>query len=203
MHRRRPIAAATAILATAAALIALPADAATSTLQAESATLSGGAAVATDHAGYTGSGFVAGYTDAHKGTAATTFTAGVASRLDLRYANGTGSTMTLSLYVNGTRLRQVQLPATANWDTWATSSEAVSLTAASNTVSYRFDSTDSGNVNLDSLTTSVFSGLEAESAALSGGAVVATDHSGYTGAGFVAGYTDANKGAAATTFTVG
>jgi hypothetical protein len=203
MHRRRLIAAATAILATAAALIALPADAATSTLQAESATLSGGAAVATDHAGYTGSGFVAGYTDSHKGTAATTFTVGVASRLDLRYANGTGSTMTLSLYVNGTRLRQIQLPATANWDTWGTETESVSLSAASNTVAYRFDSTDSGNVNLDSLTTSVFSGLEAESAALSGGAVVATDHSGYTGSGFVAGYTDANKGAAATTFTVG
>ncbi|HTJ31843.1 MAG TPA: carbohydrate-binding protein [Dactylosporangium sp.] len=208
MHRRRLIAAAAATaaaaLGTAIALVAYPADAATSTLQAESAALSGGAAVATDHSGYTGSGFVAGYTDGNKGNAATTFTVGAANQLVLRYANGTGSAKTLSLYVNGAKLRQIQLPATANWDTWSTETESVNLTAASNTVAYRFDSSDSGNVNLDSLTTSQTqsSGLEAESAALSGGAVVATDHSGYTGSGFVAGFTDGNKGTAATTFTV-
>ena len=39
---------------------------------------------------------------------------------------------------------------------------------------------------------------EAENAALSGGAVVATDHTGYTGTGFVGGFVDNNKGAAKT-----
>jgi ABC-type amino acid transport substrate-binding protein len=34
---------------------------------------------------------------------------------------------------------------------------------------------------------------EAESAALSGGAVVGTEHTGYTGTGFVEGYTDATR----------
>ena len=43
---------------------------------------------------------------------------------------------------------------------------------------------------------------QAESAALSGGAVTGTDHTGYTGSGFVGGYTDTDKGNAATTFTV-
>src|SRR5690349_1487435 len=43
---------------------------------------------------------------------------------------------------------------------------------------------------------------QAESAALSGGTAVATDHTGYTGSGFVGGYTDGNKGNANTTFTV-
>ncbi|NUR28899.1 MAG: carbohydrate-binding protein, partial [Catenulispora sp.] len=43
---------------------------------------------------------------------------------------------------------------------------------------------------------------QAESAALSGGTTVAADHSGYTGTGFVGGYTDANKGNAATSSTV-
>ncbi|WP_426514149.1 carbohydrate-binding protein [Dactylosporangium sp. McL0621] len=195
---------ATVIVGAAIALVARPADAATATYQAESAALAGGAAVATDHSGYTGTGFVGGYTDGNKGNAATTFTVAAGNQLALRYANGTGSAKTLSLYVGGVKLRQITLAATANWDTWATATEPVSLTGASNTVAYRFDSTDSGNVNLDSVTVSsaASSGLEAESAALSGGAAVATDHSGYTGTGFVGGYTDANKGNAATTFTV-
>ncbi|WP_433064567.1 CBM35 domain-containing protein [Dactylosporangium sp. CS-033363] len=207
MHRRL-ITAATAIAVVlggaAIALVARPADAATATYQAESAALSGGAVTATDHTGYTGSGFVGGYTDGNKGNAATTFTVQAGNQLALRYANGTGSAKTLSLYVGGVRLRQITLAATANWDTWGTATESVSLTGSSNTVAYRFDSADSGNVNLDSLTVSsaASSGLEAENAVLSGGASVATDHSGYTGTGFVGGYTDGNKGNASTTFTV-
>jgi hypothetical protein len=76
--------------------------------------------------------------------------AGTAS-LSLRYANGTGATMTLSLYAGGSKVRQLSLPATANWDTWATATEQVPLVAGSNSIAYRFDSTDSGNVNLDSI----------------------------------------------------
>jgi hypothetical protein len=214
--RTRLITAGSAILATVSAIalaaaLDTPAHAATTTYQAESATLSGGAVVATDHSGYTGTGFVGGYTDTNKGNAATTFSVastGAGSRqLALRYANGTGATMTLSLYVNGAKATQVPLPATANWDSWTTRADVVTLVDGSNTVAYRFGSGDSGNVNLDGLTVSdvptpPVGTYEAESATLSGGAVVATDHSGYTGAGFVGGYTDANKGNAATTFAV-
>jgi hypothetical protein len=187
-------------------LVALPAAASSTVYEAESAALSGGAMVASDHGGYTGTGFVAGYTDAHKGTAATTFTVTAAvagpTAVSLRYADGTGAAMSLSLYVNGAKLRQIPLAATADWNTWSTETETVSLNAGSNTVAYRFDTTDLGNVNLDNLTVTPVARYEAESAALSGGAVVASDHSGYTGTGFVAGYTDTNKGGAATTFTV-
>jgi hypothetical protein len=214
LRRSRLLAFGSAILTAATAIVlanAFDASAATATYQAESAALSGGAAVATDHSGYTGSGFVGGYTDGNKGNAATTFTvsnSGAASRqLTLRYANGTSATMTLSLYVNGVRITQVALGATANWDSWGTRADTVSLPGGNSTVAYRFDSTDSGNVNLDSLTVTDLAAppagtFEAESAALSGGAAVATDHSGYTGSGFVGGYTDGNKGNAATTFTV-
>ncbi|WP_432841281.1 CBM35 domain-containing protein [Dactylosporangium sp. CA-092794] len=211
LRRSRLLAIGSAVLVAAAGVLgAMPsATAATTVYQAESAALSGGAAVATDHSGYTGTGFVAGYTDGNKGNAATTFTVpGTGSRqLTLRYANGTTATMTLSLYVNGSKLSQVSLAPTANWDSWATRTDTVSLPNASNSVAYRFDSSDSGNVNLDSLTVADVPApppgtYEAESAALSGGAAVATDHSGYSGTGFVAGYTDGNKGNAATTFTV-
>lgn len=211
--RTRLLAAASAVLATTTALViaAVHAEAASTVYQAESATLSGGAVTATDHAGYTGSGFVGGYVDGNKGNAATTFhvtTTSAASRqLVLRYANGTGSAMTLSLYVNGTKSTQVSLGATANWDTWGTRTDTVSLPSGNSTVAYKFDTTDSGNVNLDSLTVNDIAAppsgtFEAESAALSGGTAVATDHSGYNGSGFVGGYTDGNKGNAATTFTV-
>ncbi|MFC1416236.1 carbohydrate-binding protein [Streptacidiphilus cavernicola] len=200
-----------AVLLGLAAWSAPSASAAATTYEAESAALSGGAVVGTDHTGYTGTGFVEGYTDADKGTAATTFTvtaasAGAAS-VSLRYANGTTSTMTLSVYVNGTKVQQDQLGATADWNTWGTKADTLTLKAGSNTVAYKFDSTDSGNVNLDDITVAAVTPppagqYEAESAALSGGAVVGTDHTGYTGTGFVEGYTDADKGTAATTFTV-
>ncbi|GLW52111.1 carbohydrate-binding protein [Kitasatospora phosalacinea] len=187
------------------------ARAASVVLEAESATLSGGAATAADHGGYTGTGFVGGFTDGNKGTARTTFTVQAAApgtaTLAIRYANGTGSARTLTLLVNGASAGQVTLPATANWDTWATVQQSVALNSGANTVAYAFTGTDSGNVNLDNLTattgaTTPGGTLEAESAALSGGAATAADHGGYTGTGFVGGYTDGNKGTARTTFTV-
>ena len=111
--------------------------------QAESAALSGGAAVATDHSGYTGSGFVGGYIDANKGNAATTFSVDAnpagSYTLTLRYANGTAATKSLSLYVRGTKVKQISLPATANWDSWTTEVETVTLTAGTNAVAYKFD----------------------------------------------------------------
>ncbi|MBB5868991.1 hypothetical protein F4553_002370 [Allocatelliglobosispora scoriae] len=202
--------AAAAVTVAAAAWAALPAEAATTTYQAESAARAGGTVVATDHTGYTGTGFVGGYTDGNKGNANLTFTVNAAGAggydLSLRYANGTGSQMSLSLYVNGTKIRQTTLPATANWDTWGTRVETVTLANGNSSVAYKFDASDSGNVNLDSLTVSNVAAppagtLQAESAALTGGTGVATDHSGYNGSGFVGGYTDGNKGNANTTFT--
>lgn len=190
------------------------AAAATIRLEAEQAALSGGAAVASDHTGYSGTGFVGGYVDANKGSATTSFavtatTAGTHT-LALRYANGTGSAKTLTLLVDGAA-QQITLPATANWSSWAVHTSTVPLSAGAHTVAIRFGGADSGNVNLDALdvtTPSTGGGyapgpvFQAEAAALSGGAVVATDHTGYSGSGFVAGYTDANKGAATTTFGV-
>ncbi|MFC0436173.1 carbohydrate-binding protein [Kutzneria buriramensis] len=179
-------------------------------LEAENAALSGGAVVASDHSGYSGTGFVAGYTDGNKATAKTTFTVSTASTgsysLTLGYANGTGSAKTLTLTVDSGSPQQITLPATANWDSWATINSVVSLGAGSHSVSYSFGTADSGNLNLDYLDVAqamaAAGTYEAENAALSGGVVVAGDHSGYSGTGFVAGYTDGNKGIAATAFTV-
>jgi hypothetical protein len=124
--------------------------------EAESGALTGGAVVQTDHSGYTGTGFVGGFIDANKGNAQTAMTVNVTTAgsytLGLRYANGTGASKTMSLYINGTKLKQTTLNATADWNSWATQNETATLNAGNNTVAYRYDTTDSGNANLDSLT---------------------------------------------------
>ncbi len=126
------------------------------TYEAESAALSGGAAVNTDHAGYSGTGFVDGYWNQG---ATTTFAVNAPSagtyNVGLRYSNGpnpSSGTKSVSLYVNGTKTKQVQLADTGNWDTWALQQESVNLAAGANTIAYRYDAGDVGNVNLDYLT---------------------------------------------------
>ncbi|HEY3479239.1 MAG TPA: hypothetical protein VGL02_10115, partial [Streptomyces sp.] len=117
MKKRFLLLAVTAVVASFAT--APPAAAATTRLEAESAALSGGAVVAADHTGSSGSRFVGGYTDGNRGNAKTDFTissSGGSATLVLGYANGTGSTRTLSLSIDGAT-RQISLPATANWDT--------------------------------------------------------------------------------------
>ncbi|CAM5576991.1 hypothetical protein SHIRM173S_06141 [Streptomyces hirsutus] len=124
--------------------------------EAEEARLTGTAGVNTDHVGHSGSGFVDRY--ATEGKAGTTFDVTVPKSgtydVGLRYSNGPNpfrGTKSLSLYVNGKKLRQTQLPPTDDWDSWSTRTERLTLRAGSNTVSYRFDAGDTGHVNLDML----------------------------------------------------
>ncbi|WP_330352110.1 family 16 glycoside hydrolase [Streptomyces chartreusis] len=125
--------------------------------EAEEARLTGTAGINTDHPGYSGSGFVDRY--ATEGKVATTFDVTVPKAGDydvnLRYSNGPNpfqGTKSLSLYANGQKLRQTKLPSTSNWDTWSTQTERVTLRAGKNTIAYRFDSGDTGHVNLDLIT---------------------------------------------------
>jgi hypothetical protein len=73
----------------------------------------------------------------------------------LRYSNGPNpfeGTKSLSLYADGKKVRQTQLPSTGDWDTWSIRTEPVRLRAGHNTVSYRYDPGDTGHVNLDLIT---------------------------------------------------
>jgi len=177
--------------------------------QAESATRAGGAGVNTDHTGYTGTGFVDGYGSTG---ASTTFDVTAASAgshdVTLRYSNGpypAAQAKTISLYVNGTKQKQISLASTANWDTWADHKETVTLNSGANTIAYKVDSGDYGHVNLDKITvkgtaaTTASTTLQAENATRAGGAGVNTDHTGYRGTGFVDGY---GSTGASTTFSV-
>jgi hypothetical protein len=178
-----------------------------------------GLGVATDHSGYTGEGFLAGFESTGNSVTADVLapTAGTYS-LTARYANGQGGdgqhvTRTLSVSVDGGAAQKLTLPVTADWNAWALASVPVTLGAGHHSVRLERTAADSGNVNLDGLavltagapfppaSARAFSGCpagvscEAEAGLRTGSAVVATDHSGYAGRGFVA---ELNRGSTLT-----
>jgi alpha-glucosidase (family GH31 glycosyl hydrolase) len=165
-------------------------------LEAEEASLSGDttatkASVNTNHTGYSGTGFV---DELDTDGAAVTFYAdtkvGGDYAVSLRYANATGSAKTMSIFVNGKRVKQTNLANLANWNTWADMSETLPLSAGRNSITYRYydDAGDTGNVNLDYITVPfhpTIAKYEAESATLSGGAATNQNHKFYSGQSFV------------------
>ncbi|GAB2672098.1 TIM-barrel domain-containing protein [Paenibacillus thermoaerophilus] len=174
--------------------------------EAEDASLSGNtvatkATVNNNHAGYSGSGFADGL---GQPGAAVTFYADVKTAGDysvaLRYANATGSDKSLSVFVNGKRIKTTVLGPLANWDTWATKTETIPMEAGRNAITYKYlaDAGDTGNVNLDYITVPFqadIASYEAESALLGGGASVNRNHWNYSGTGFVDGMTAAGASA--------
>jgi alpha-glucosidase (family GH31 glycosyl hydrolase) len=183
-----------------------------------------GVSAASDHTGATGTGFLAGFTSAGDSVTADVDAASAGSyEFDARYANSLGgdgktTTRTLSLTVDGGAARTVSLPVTADWDTWSVARVPMDLTAGHHTVTLAHGTADSGNVNLDSVAvvtpgdpypatsataiTDCGFGVSCESEAgrATGSATVATDHQGYSGAGFVA---ELNQGAGLTHRIVG
>lgn len=121
--------------------------------EAEEGHRQGGAGLNTDHGGYSGIGFVDQFGNAG---ASTTMHVEVGKTADyavgLRYSNGPNpfqGDKSVSLYVNGTKVRQVVLPTTITWDQWATKTEKLRLRHGMNTIQYRVDEGDTGHVNLD------------------------------------------------------
>ncbi|TDP92943.1 TIM-barrel domain-containing protein [Labedaea rhizosphaerae] len=177
--------------------------------EAENLTLDG-VAVADDHTGYTGTGFAAGFQNSGNSLSFRVIVPTDGTyQLAARYANATGgdgqyTTRTLTASVDGVS-RTLTMPTTADWNTWSLANTTFTLAAGTHTVTIDRGANDSGNVNLDSLavvapgagypappppavTNCPFGGVcEAEAGALGGPATLATDHNGYSGAGFVAG----------------
>nr|WP_205740654.1 family 16 glycoside hydrolase [Haloactinopolyspora alba] len=121
--------------------------------EAEQAKLTGGARINTNHTGYSGGGFVDNY-----GTEGATTTFRVDAErggrydIGLRYSNGPhpfSGTKTVSVYVNGSKIKQTELPSTGDWETWATHTESLNLRAGINTIAYEHGPADDGHVNLD------------------------------------------------------
>jgi glucose/arabinose dehydrogenase len=187
MNITKSTAAVTAGLLTAIALYALPASAAPTRYEAESCTMSAGT-VDTNHANYSGTGFANGdnavgnYLECTVNAATTgpgTFV--------IRYSNGTTANRPADISVNGTLVAAAAaFDPTTNWDTWADKTVTANINAGSNTI--RIAATTAlGNPNLDYVDVSVAAAstdYQAETATVSQG-TVASNHTGYTGTGFV------------------
>ncbi|GAA2362355.1 glycoside hydrolase family 75 protein [Dactylosporangium salmoneum] len=125
-----------------------------STFEAETGTLSAGGTFDSNHLGFTGTGFAntANAVGAYVDIPVTAATAGTKT-LTFRYSDGTSAARPATISVNGTSRGTLNFPITANWDTWATASISVPLTAGTNTIRVT-GTTAGGAANIDSVTIS-------------------------------------------------
>ncbi len=125
-----------------------------STFEAETGTLSAGGTFDSNHVGFTGTGFAntANAVGAFVDIPVTAAAAGTKT-LSFRYSDGTTAARPATISVNGTSRGTLNFPTTANWDTWATASISVPLTAGTNTIRVT-GTTAGGTANIDSVTVS-------------------------------------------------
>ena len=70
----------------------------------------------------------------------------------IRYCNGTQATKDLNLYVNGSYIETISFGSIGgNWNEWQELTQTLELDEGRNVVALRYDSSNSGNVNLDKL----------------------------------------------------
>lgn len=168
--------------------------------EAEDAEKTGNAKVDTDHPGYSGTGFVGGLWISESSLTYTVNAANAGSySLKSRYSLGFGDSKdrTLSLYVNGKKIKQVLFFDLKSWDNWADRYDNVFLKEGDNTIAYKYDDGDSGNVNLDYITVTEATtwSYEAEGAKITGSkdAKIIQAKDGNTGFGYVNGLSKANS----------
>lgn len=133
--------------------ICVPFDPEAILVEAEEAALYGAAKTNQNHWLYSGSGFVDTLTSNGDGvefpviaSASGTYT------MNLRYANGTQEAKTLNMYVNNTFVSTVNLASDGdNWNSWQEYETSATLVEGLNTVAFKFESGNTGNVNLDRL----------------------------------------------------
>jgi hypothetical protein len=187
-RRRLAVAVVVAGLVGATALTVVSAEAAPTRYEAENATISQGV-VESNHLNFSGTGFV-NYDNVVGSWVQWTInapTAGTAT-LGIRFANGSTASRPMDIAVNGTVVAAgAAFAPTGNWDTWQTKTITAAVNAGSNTVRATATGT-AGGPNVDFLDVDIAVSnttvLQAETATLSQ-AVVATNHTGFTGTGFV------------------
>src|SRR5262249_35227879 len=106
----------------------------------------------TDHAGYGGLAFVDGFETVGDSVTflVNTDAAGDYS-LNFRYANAENATASRNVYVDGTLVGTLSLPALPNWDSWADAGINTTLTAGPHQVKIAYDASNAVPINLDSL----------------------------------------------------
>ncbi|TXS57611.1 carbohydrate-binding protein [Streptomyces sp. t39] len=151
MHMRAALAC-TGLLAGALAVVSVsPAQAATARYEAETSPAICTGAVENEWAGYSGSGFcnATNAVGAHVQFTVNAPAAGTAT-LTVRFANGTTTARPAAVVVNGTTAATLSFEGTGAWNTWATRTLTVPVSAGSNTVRLN-PTTSAGLANIDYL----------------------------------------------------
>lgn len=163
-------------------------------LEAESATLSGGVIADTLHAGYSGTGFAdypAGIGSSVKVSWSVYLEAGTEHTLTFGYANGSSASRPLTLILDGSPVQTLNFAPTGDWAIWGTQAVTnITLNGGLNTIELVADSVIGPNIDYLDVTRTggpqpATTEHEAEDGTLGGGVVVATNHAGYSGTGFV------------------
>ncbi|MCR5254876.1 MAG: carbohydrate-binding protein [Acetatifactor sp.] len=117
--------------------------------QAENATLKGVSQM-NDHLYYDGTGFVGGFEDDGDSVSFLTKVSYSGTHtVSLKYSGAWSNDITISMYINGQKVKQLSLSPTSSWDSWNEATEKVYLRAGKNTVEFKRDGGDSGNFNID------------------------------------------------------
>ena len=135
---------------TATSLITVVTSVPKTSYEAEEATKIN-ADIATGHTGYSGTGFVEVFKAIGAGVEFAVSVGNAAEyNVGVKYANGWRNS-SLSIYVNGVKVKQLSMPTTLSWDDWSTLTETLSLKAGANKIAYMFDAGDGAYVNLDKI----------------------------------------------------
>jgi Carbohydrate binding module (family 35) len=128
------------------------AQATATTALAQNAARTGNVVMSTSHPNYIGTGFAASFWGSADSI---TFTVNAPSAgqndVTVRYFNGRGSTWTMSMYVNNVKIKQLGFLTLPDWSTPGFLTQRVTLNAGNNTVAYRFDTSDTGNIHINSI----------------------------------------------------
>ncbi len=104
----------------------------------------------TNHANYTGLGFVDGFDQVGDSV---TFSVNADSSGDywlrFRYANALGMAATRNIYVDGTAVGTLTMPALADWDTWSSADIATTLSQGQHQIQIKYDPGNNVPINLD------------------------------------------------------
>ena len=127
------------------------------TVEAENAALWGSAKTNQNHWNYSGDGFVDGLESVGAGVE---FEVTVPNEgqytSTLRFCNGTGSAKTLNLYINDTYVAPINFASDGNnWNSWQDQIQLLSLSKGRNVIAYRYESGNTGCINLDKLELSI------------------------------------------------
>ncbi len=140
--------------------------------QAEEWKLTGDVKKSVSHKNFTGTGYLDGFAKPGDQASFTVTTPAAGPyRLITRYANGVDipgerqsrpqdniyyppARSSLSLYINGTKHTRADFHRTSDWNTYMIHGETISLNAGENTITWRFDLGDNGEVTLDHATVS-------------------------------------------------